>query len=119
MATPIPFNKRGTYGLESIDAVVSNNTLTYMFEAHPFVNTPFNGLLLIHLVSPAPATTTGEMPIYFETRGMSGTRRPVTKAGGVPLTAADIKVPCYLLFFYDYSKGVVEAVSAVPGTDPA
>lgn len=113
MAYPIPFNKFGIYGLESKEAKVVNNTLTYVFEAHPYVNTPYNGLLLVHLQSPSPAETTDTMPIYFETQGIADSRKAVTKAGGVPLTAADITIPTYNLFFYDFRKGVVEAVSGV------
>ena len=114
----IPFNRNGVVGLETIGAKVVNNTLTYYFEAHPYVNTPFNGLLLIHLNSTSPAELTPDMPVYFETQGMSNARRPVLKQGGVPLTAGDITVPCYSLFFYDFRTGIVEEVAAT-ATTPA
>lgn len=107
----IPFNRSGIVGLETIGAKIVNNTLTYEFEAHPYVNTPFNGLLLIHLDSTSPAETTEDMPVYFETRGMTNARKAVTKAGGTPLQAKDITVPCYCMFFYDFRTGVVEAVN--------
>lgn len=113
MARLIPFNRFGIVGLETIDVELSGNTLTYIFEAHPYVNTPFNGLLLIHLKTPSPSGITGTESIYFETRGMLGSRKAVTKAGGVPLTASDITVPGYNLFFYDFRTGVVEAVAGV------
>lgn len=113
MARPIAFNRTGIFGLETIGAKIVNNTLTYEFEAHPFVNSPYNGLLLVHLKSPSPAELTPDMPVYFETQGISGARKPVTKAGGVPLTAEDITIPCYNLFFYDFRTGVVEALSGV------
>lgn len=109
----VPFNRNGIVGLETIDAKIVNNTLTYVFEAHPYVNTPFNGLLLIHLNSTTPAETTGTMPIFFETRGLSGSRKAVTKAGGSPLLAEDITVPCYAEFFYDFRTGVVEAIASI------
>lgn len=111
MTRLIPFNRQGVFGLETIGAKIVNGTLTYEFEAHPYVNTPFNGLLLIHLNSTTPQETTETMPVYFETRGLSNARRPVTKEGGVPLTANDITVPCYALFFYDFRTGVVEKVN--------
>lgn len=113
MARLIPFNRTGIVGLETIDAVVSGNALVFYFENHQFVNTPFNGLLLIHFKNPAPSEATATMPIFFETRGLTGSRKAVTKAGGTALTAADITVPCYNLFFYDFRNGVVEAVAAV------
>lgn len=109
----IPFNKTGIVGLETIGATIVNNTLTYEFESHPYVNTPYNGLLLIHLKTPSPAGLTSTMPVYFETKGITGSRKAVTKAGGIPMTAADITVPCYSLFFYDFRSGVVEAIAGV------
>lgn len=116
MARIVPFNKFGIIGLKTIGAKVVDGTLTFEFEAHPYVNTPFNGLILIHFESPAPATATATMPIYFESVGLLGSRRPVTKAGGVPMTAADVSVPSYNLFFYDFNKGVVEGVAGVQPT---
>lgn len=115
MARIVPFNRTGIIGLETVDAVLSGNNLTFVFENHPYVNSPFNGLLLVHFKNPAPQGTTATSPIFFETRGLAGSRKPVTKNGGVPLVAEDIKVPSYNLFFYDFTKGVVEAVAAVPG----
>lgn len=111
MARLIPFNRQGIFGLETINAKIVNNTLTYEFEAHPYVNTPFNGLLLVHLTSASPAETTETMPVYFETKGITNSRKQVTTAGGIPLTAKDIAIPCYKLFFYDFRTGVVEAVN--------
>lgn len=113
MARIVPFNRTGIVGLETINAKVENNTLVYEFEGHPYVNTPFNGLLLIHIKSPSPAATTPTMPVYFESKGISGSRKAVTKEGGVPLTAADFTSPCYALFFYDFRSGVVEAIAGV------
>lgn len=109
----VPFNVGGTVGLETIGAEIVNNTLTYYFTAHPYVNTPFNGELLIRFASPTPAGTTGDMPIYFETQGMLGSRKAVTKAGGVAMKAEDITVPGYAKFFYDFNKNVVEAEMAI------
>ena len=109
----IPFNRSGIVGLETIGARIENNTLIYEFEGHPYVNTPFNGLLIIHIQSPAPAGLAPTMPVYFESRGITGSRKAVTKEGGVPLTAGDFTSPCYALFFYDFRSGVVEAVAGV------
>ena len=113
----VPFNRTGIVGLETIGASFVNNTLTYEFEAHPYVNTPFNGLLLIHLNAPTPAGVTETTPIYFETRGLTGSRKAVTKAGGQPLTAADITIPTYNLFFYDFRTGIVEAIAGVQASE--
>ena len=109
----VPFNRNGIVGLETIGAKFENNTLIYEFENHPYVNTPFNGLLLVHMTSPTPTGATSTTPVYFETRGLSGSRKAVMKEGGVPLTAGDFTVPCYTLFFYDFRSGVVEAIAGV------
>lgn len=114
----LPFNRFGLFGLETIGAKVENNALVFEFENHPYVNAPFNGLLLIHFKSPAPAATTATMPVYFETSGLAGSRRAVTKAGGVPMTAADITIPSYNLFFYDFSTGVLEGIAGVQPEAP-
>lgn len=103
----IPFNRNGIVGLETIGVELSNGNLIFYFEAHPYVNTPFNGLLLIHLKTPAPVGITGNEPIFFETQGMSGSRKAVTKAGGGALIASDITIPSYSLFFYDFRSGAV------------
>lgn len=114
----VPFNRSGIVGLETIGAKVENNTLVYEFENHQYVNTPFNGLLLIHLKSPSPAELESTMPVFFETKGLNGSRKAVTKAGGVPMTAADITIPCYSLFFYDFRTGIVEAIAGTPVPQP-
>lgn len=107
----IPFNRQGIVGLETIDAKLENGNLIFYIEAHPYVNTPFNGLLLVHIKNTATGIT-GTEPVFFETSGLSGTRRAVTTQGGVPLTAQDITIPCYSLFFYDFrSSGVVEKIN--------
>lgn len=113
MARPIPFNRTGIVGLETVGAALENGNIVFYFEAHPYVNTPFNGLLLIHLKTPAPTGITGNEPIFFETRGLLGSRKAVTKKGGDPLLASDITLPCYSLFFYDFTTGIVEAIAGL------
>lgn len=110
MARPIPFNRHGIYGLETIGAYGDATSLTYQFENHPYVNSPFNGLLLVHFTSATPAGVTSETPIFFETQGALGSRRAVQKPGSGALTAGDILAPGYYLFFYDFKVGVLEAV---------
>lgn len=111
MAQPIPFNRFGIYGLETIDAVVTNNTLTFVFTNHPYLNVPYNDLILIHFTKPAPATATGEMPVYFETQGVPSSRKAVMNDGEVPLLAKDITVPCLKQFYYNFRTGVVQIVN--------
>lgn len=118
MARPIPFNRSGIYGLETIGAYGDATSLTYEFQNHPYVNSPFNGLLLVHFTSSTPAGVTAATPIFFETQSLLGSRKAVKKPGGADLTAGDILVPGYYLFFYDFSKGIVEAVGEFNVTAP-
>lgn len=113
MARLIPFNRTGIVGLETLGVIAETGSLTFTFQNHPYVNTPFNGLLLVKLTAKPPSTITGNEAIYFETKGLLGSRKAVTKAGGTPLIASDITIPGYYMFFYDFNTGVVEAISGV------
>ncbi len=118
MARPIPFNRQGIYGLETIGTYGDATNLTYEFTNHPYVNSPFNGLLLVHFTASTPSGVTATTPIFFETQGLLGSRKAVKKPGGGALTAGDITSPGYYLFFYDFSKGIVEAVGEFNATAP-
>lgn len=118
MARPLPFNRNGIYGLETIGATGDATALTYTFTNHPYVNSPFNGLLLVHFTATTPTGVTATTPIFFETQGLLGSRKAVTKPGGGALTAGDITSPGYYLFFYDFNKGIVEAVGEFNATAP-
>lgn len=107
MARPVPFNRGGFYGLETVGApVVTTTEVTYNFEDHPYVNSPYNGDVTIRIASPIPAGTTATLPIYFKSGNRSS--RAVLKVGDVPLTVADIPGVGYYKFFYDFNKGIVE-----------
>lgn len=112
MARLIPFNRTGIVGLETMGVSVAADSLTFTFQNHPYVNTPYNGLLLVKFTA-KPTGITGTEPIYFETQGLLGSRKAVTKQGGVPLISSDISIPGYYMFFYDFNTGVVEAVGGV------
>lgn len=119
MARPIPFNRQGIYGLETIGATGDATALTYTFANHPYVNSPFNGVLLIHFTATTPTGVTATTPIFFETQGLLGSRREVKKPGGGALTAGDITSPGYYLFFYDFRQGIVEAIGEFNATAPS
>lgn len=113
MARLIPFNRTGIIGLETVSVSTTADSMTFAFQNHPYVNTPYNGLLLVKFTAKPPSTITGNEAIYFETQGLLGSRKAVTKAGGTPLIASDISIPGYYMFFYDFNTGVVEAVGGV------
>lgn len=113
MARPIPFNRTGIVGLETAGVVSATDSLTFTFQNHPYVNTQFNGVLLVKFTAKPSTPPAGATPVYFETQGLLGSRKAVTKSGGEPLTAADIAIPGYYMFFYDFNTGVVEAIAGV------
>lgn len=113
MAAPIiPFNTRGIYGVESVGTpVVTATDITFKFQGHPYVNAPYNGALIVRITAAAPDGTTSTLPVYFQTG--NNPRIAATKAGGTPLTVADIPSAGYYWFFYDYRTGVLQAFNSV------
>ena len=116
---PRPFNRGGTWGIESIGAPEVKTTegeVIFKFAAHPFVNAPYNGELIVHITAEIPSTAAGTEKVYFKTGNEA--QKAVTRAGGDPLVAADIATTGYYKFFYDYTTGVLEAMaSIVPSTE--
>lgn len=100
---PIPFNKRGIYGIRSVGTpTVTTTDVTLNFEEHPYVQAPYNGILIVDITA-VPATSA--LPVFFKT---GSTRVAATKGNGVPLTAADIQATGYYLFFFDRGSGVFQ-----------
>ncbi len=111
MARPIPFNRFGIFGITSVGTpAVTTTEVTFTFTDHPYVSSPYNGLLLVNVTTAIPTGTTGTLPIVFKTGNVT---KAATKVGGVPLTAADVPSTGYLLFFYDRTTGVFEALTSV------
>lgn len=105
----IPFNKNGTFGIQSVGTpTVTATDVTLNFEEHPFINAPYNGMLIVEITS-VPATSA--LPVFFQAG--NGAKVAVTKAGGVPLTAADIQQTGFYLLFYDRSRGILQTFNSV------
>ena len=105
----IPFNKNGTFGIQSVGTpTVTEADVTLHFDEHPFINAPYNGMLIVEITS-VPATSA--LPVFFQAG--NGAKVAVTKAGGVPLTAADIQQTGVYLLFYDRSRGVLQTFNSV------
>lgn len=112
MARPIPFNRTGIYGIKSVGTPTLTATeLTYHFEPHPFVQAPYNGILIVNLTTDAPTGATGTLPVFFQTG--SEPKYPVTKAGGVPLTVADVQSAGYYLLFFDRGTNILQVFNSV------
>ena len=105
----IPFNKNGTFGIKSVGTpTVTATDVTLNFEEHPFIQAPYNGMLIVEITS-VPATSA--LPVFFQAG--NGAKVAVTKAGGVPLTAADIQQTGFYLLFYDRSRGILQTFNSV------
>lgn len=101
---PIPFNRSGIFGIRSVGTpTVTATDVTLHFDEHPFINAPYNGMLIVEITT-VPATST--LPVFFQAG--NGAKVAVTKGGGVPLTAADIQATGYYLFFFDRGTGVFQ-----------
>ena len=109
MATPVPFNRNGIYGIRSVgNPTVTTTDVTLQFEAHPFVRAPYNGELIVEITA-VPATS--DLPVFFQTG--NGSKVAATKGGGEPLTAADIQQTGFYKFFYDRSRSLLQTFNSV------
>lgn len=111
MARPIPFNRTGIYGIKSVGTpTITATELTFHFEPHPFVQAPYNGILIVNLTTDAPVGTDA-LPVYFQTG--SEPKYAVTKAGGVPLTVGDVQSAGYYLLFFDRGANILQVFNSV------
>lgn len=109
---PIPFNKRGIFGIRSVGTpTVTTTDITFHFEEHPLVQAPYNGILIVNITTGAPIGGEGTLPVFFQTG--NGAKIAVTKAGGVALTAADVQQTGYYLLFFDRGTGVLQVFNSV------
>ena len=105
----VPFNRRGTYGISTVGTpTVTATDVTLHFDEHPFINSPYNGMLIVEITT-VPATST--LPVFFQAG--NDAKVAVTKGGGVPLTAADIQQTGYYLLFFDRVRGVLQTFNTV------
>ncbi|MCM1079679.1 MAG: hypothetical protein NC344_10250 [Bacteroidales bacterium] len=112
MANPRPFNRSGIWGIKSVGTpTVTADSVTFNFTSHPFLMTPYNGILIVDITAAAPTGTTGTLPVFFKTG--NNARVAATKGGGVPLTSADISASGYYLFFFDRGAGTFQVFNSV------
>ena len=105
----VPFNRRGTYGISTVGTpTVTATDVTLHFDEHPFINAPYNGMLIVEITA-VPATST--LPVFFQAG--NGEKVAVTKGGGVPLTAEDIQQTGYYLLFFDRGRGILQTFNSV------
>lgn len=107
-----PFNRRGIFGIKSVGVPTLTDTdVTFHFEPHPYVQMPYNGILIVNITTPVPTGATGTEPVYFKTGDAA--RVAVTKGDGDPLTAADVLESGYFLLFFDRGQNVLQVFNSI------
>lgn len=107
----IPFNRKGVFGIRSIGTpTVTATDLTFHFEEHPYVQMPYNGILIVNITTGAPVGGTA-VPVFFQTG--NGAKVAVTKEGGTPLLSTDVEASGYYLLFFDRGTGVLQTFNSV------
>lgn len=112
MATPYnngPFiwsNRFGIPRLEATGVTVTTTAVTYSFQPHRFLNTPYSGLILFKLPAyTAPATA---VPIVFNT---NGTTQALTTANGEAITSAEVSGAGIYLAYYE--NGTLQLLTGI------
>ena len=105
-----PFNRRGIFGIKTIGSETTTTNFIYKFEEHPYVQMPYNGLLIVNITS-VPPSGAATLPIQFKT----GTDSPVsvTKGDGDPLLGADISETGYYILFFDRNQNVLQVINSI------
>lgn len=105
MNIPAFYTQRQIARIEATGVTTSNGRVVYTFRSHPYVNTPYNGLVIVRLLAvPTGATTE---PIVFNTNGQT---QNLVKVGGANAVATDIAGEGIYLIYYDSSRGVIQLV---------
>lgn len=105
MSIPAYYTQRQIVRIEATGVTTANGNVVYTFRSHPYVNTPYNGLVIVRLLAvPTGATTE---PIVFNTNGQT---QNLIKAGGGNAVANDIAGEGVYLIYYDSSRGIIQLV---------
>lgn len=108
-------NRRGSVAVETTGVTVSDTAVTYSFRDRAFAGSGARGTLFIRFAQAAPEGTTDTLPIVFL---CNGTTIAATKAGGEPLTLAEITSGGVYEFFYERQTNTMQVLSglATPAT---
>lgn len=112
MAAINPFilaNRGGIPRLESVSVSASATAVTFSLRRHPFLSSPFSGLLILRL-SAVPEGAAGTLPVYLET---NGTAKALTSFGGAAVTASDLPGEGIYLAYYESGSGELSLVTGI------
>lgn len=99
-------NRFGIPRLESANVVISSTAVTFNFNPHRFLESPYSGLVLFKLDSfTAPATA---VPVVFNT---AGSTQALTLFGGEAVTSAELAGGGIILCYYE--NGTLQLLSTL------
>lgn len=115
MSTLLPLyinvNRNGIPALRSLSVSVTATDVRFDFNNHTNIGNPYRGLLIINLAQAIPSGTTTTLPITFTSEG--GNVQPLTKIGGVAVTAADITGSGIYIAWFDHSTSTLQLLTGV------
>ena len=94
-----------------VDVKVKVGEDTFDFNNHTNIGNPYRGLLIINLAQAIPSGSTSTLPIVFTSEG--GNVQPLTKIGGVAVTAADITDSGIYIAWFDHSTSTLQLLTGV------
>lgn len=103
---PAFYVQRNIARVESVGVAISGSNVVYTFRNHSFVDSPYNGIVIIKLLA-VPSDATSTQPIVFNS-GNGNVN--LTKVGGVNATVADITGAGIYLTYYDSSTGTLQLI---------
>lgn len=107
---PAYYLQRAVARIESIGVNVTDTNVQYIFRSHPYINTSYNGNLIVQLNQATPAGTSGTLPVVFNS-GNGTANMAVTKRGGKPLLAKDLDGVGVFEFYYNSETGVLQFIA--------
>lgn len=113
MSTLLPpwinVNQNGIPTISSNSVSVGTTAVSFDFNNHRNVGSPYRGLLIVRLAQAIPAGTTATLPIQFTSDG--GNAQPVTTFNGDAITVADIPGTGVYLFWYESQTNTLQLLT--------
>lgn len=103
-------NTRGIPCIESVNAVLTDTTLTFGFNKHPYVGNNFSGLIAVKVENTFTAPETA-VPVFFTTQGVPGSTIALTTLNGEAVTTDTWTGTGIHIVFYDREDNVLQLIA--------
>lgn len=104
-------NKYGIPALENTSQSLTDSSLTYNFNRHPYVGFNFQGLFVVKITG-TPEAPTDAVPIYFNTPTIAGTNSQIYDQSGTAYTTATWPGDGIYLVWYDRTTNEVRLLTS-------